>query len=68
MLKKYVKELLTPAVKFLAFMFNDVYYKQVDVVAMGSPLEPTLSNLLLVYCKSKWLENCTQQQKAAVLP
>ena len=47
-------------------MFNNVYYKQVGV-AMGSPLEPTPSNLFLVYCKSKWLVDCPQQQKAAVL-
>ena len=30
-------------------MFNDVYYKQVDGVAMWLPLGPTLANLLLVY-------------------
>ena len=44
-------------------MFNDVYYKQVDGVAMWLPLGPTLANLLLVYQKSKWLENCPAQFK-----
>ena len=63
MLKKHVKELLTQAVKSSAFMFNDVYYKQVDGVAIGSPLGPTLANLFLVYYESKWLENCPQQFK-----
>ena len=63
MLKKHVKELLTHAVKSSTFMFNDVYYKQVDGVAMGSPLGPTLANLFLVYYESKWLENCPQQFK-----
>ena len=41
---KHLKELLTPAVKSSTFMFNDVYYKQVDGIAMGSPLGPTLAN------------------------
>ena len=31
---KHLKELLTPAVKSSTFMFNDVYYKQVDGIAM----------------------------------
>ena len=44
-------------------MFNDVYYKQVDGVAMGSPLGPTLANFFLVYYESKWLQNCPKQFK-----
>ena len=44
-------------------MFNVVYYRQVDRVAMGSPLGPTLANLCLVYFESKWLEDCQQQFK-----
>ena len=48
--------------------FNEVqllllYYKQVDGVAMGSPLGLTLVNLFLVYYESKWLENFPQQFK-----
>ena len=61
---KHLKELLTPAVKSSTFMFNDVYYKQVDGIAMGSPLGPTLANLLLVYYESKWLEDSPQQFKS----
>ena len=63
MLKKYVKELLTHVIKSLTFMFNDIYYKEVDRVAMGSPLGPTLINLFSVYYESKWLEDCPQQFK-----
>ena len=37
LLKKHVKESLTRAVKSSTYMFNDVYYKQVGGVAMGSP-------------------------------
>ena len=32
-------------VKSSTFMFNDVYYKQVNGVAMGPPLGPALINL-----------------------
>ena len=53
MLKKHVKELLTLAAKSSTFMFNDVYYKQVEGVAMGSLLGSTLMNLFLVYYESK---------------
>ena len=37
------------------FMFNDVYYYQVDGVAVGSSFRPTLDNLFLIYYESKWL-------------
>ena len=57
MLKEFVKELLTHAVKSPTFKFNDVYCKQVNGVAMGSPLGLTLANLFLVYYESKWLED-----------
>ena len=63
MLKKHVKELPTHAVKYSIFMFNDVYYKQVEGVAMEPPLGPTLADLFLVYYESKWLEDFPQQFK-----
>ena len=44
-------------------LFNNLYCKQVDGVAMGSPLGPTLANLFVVYYESKWLENCQPQFK-----
>ena len=49
MLKRHFKQPLTFSVKSSCFLFNDFYYKQVDGVAMGSPLGPTLANLFLVY-------------------
>ena len=59
MLKWNFEKLLTCSVKSSRFLFSD--YKQVDGVAMGSQLVPTLANLLLVYYKYKWLENCPLQ-------
>ena len=61
LLKKDFKQLLTLAVKSSCFVFNNVYYQQVDGVAMGSPLGPTLGNLFLVNYDSKWLKECPVQ-------
>ena len=63
MLKRHFKQLLTPAVKSSCFVFNYIYYRQIDGVAMGSPLGPTFANLFLVYYEHKWLENCPLQFK-----
>ena len=52
------KELLTLAVSESYFVFNGKCYKQVDGVAMGSPLGPTLANAFLCYHEKNWLENC----------
>ena len=35
------------------FSFDDVMYRQVDGVAMGSPLGPILANIFCGYCESK---------------
>ena len=39
-------------------MFDGEYYRQIDGVAMGSPLGPTLANVFLGYHESQWLSNC----------
>ena len=43
------------------FLFNSVYYKQIDGVTMGSPLGPTLANLFLTYYKDRRFDNCPLQ-------
>ena len=40
------------------FMFNNKYYKQVDGVAIGSPLGPALANIFMCSFESKWLRDC----------
>ena len=60
MLKRQFKQLITLSVKLSCFLLNDTY-KQIDGVAMGCPLGPTLANLFLVYNEHKWLENCPLQ-------
>ena len=43
--------------------FYGKLYKQVDEVAMGSPLGPTLTNAFLVYFEQKWSQNCPSDFK-----
>ena len=51
------KELLSLARKESYFIFNRQLYKQVDGVAMGSPLGPTLANAFLVHFEKNCLQN-----------
>ena len=61
MLKCHFKQLLMLLVKSSFSFFNGVYYKQIDSVAIGSPLGPTLANIFLTYCEDSWLDNCPIQ-------
>ena len=47
MLKRYFKQLIILSVKPSCLLFNDLYQKHIDVIAMGSYLGPTLANLFL---------------------
>lgn len=39
------------------FSFNDRIYDQIDGVALGSPLAPTLANLFMGHREKSWLES-----------
>ena len=56
--KTEFKELLSLATKDSHFIFDGTLYKQIDGVAMGSPLDPTLTNAFLVYHEKNWSEHC----------
>ena len=56
--KTEFKELLSLATKDSHFIFDGTLYKQIDGVAMGPSLGPTLANAFLVYPKENWLEHC----------
>ena len=56
--KPEFKELLSLATKDSYFIFDGTLYKQIDGVAMDSPLGPTLANAFLVYHEKNWLEHC----------
>ena len=57
------KELLSLPTKESYFVFNGQLYKQVDGVAMGSPLGPTLANNFLVHFEKNCLRNCPSDFK-----
>ena len=46
------------ATKESHFIFNEILYKQIDGVAMGSPLGPTRTNVFLCFHVKKWFEQC----------
>ena len=55
--------LLTVATKESFFMFNNKFYKQIDGVAMGSPLGPALANIFMCSFENKWLKDCPHSLK-----
>ena len=44
-------------------MFNNKFYKQIDGVAMGSPLGPALGNIFMCNFENKWLKDCPHSLK-----
>ena len=59
--KSEFRSLLQFAVKDNLILFNGKYYIQIDGVAMGSPLGPTLANIFLCHWEEIWLEKCPLQ-------
>ena len=56
--KYYFHYLLTICMSESLVLFDREYYKQIDGVAMGSPLGPTFANIFLCFYEQIWLENC----------
>ena len=56
--RKEIFEMLSLTTKESIILFDNIYYSQVDGVAMGSPLGPTLANVFLCHHERKWLEDC----------
>lgn len=55
--------LLGFAVKGMVFQFDSKLFEQIDGVAMGSPLGPTLANAFLAHYEQKWLAECPRDFK-----
>ena len=54
--KRDLFKLLETATSKSFFIFDSILYKQVDRVAMGSPLGPTLANTFLCHYEKEWLD------------
>ena len=52
------RNLLSMATKQSLFTFNNKFYKQIDGMAMGSPLRPALANIFVCSFENKWLKDC----------
>ena len=56
--KKQITEMLSLTTKESIILFDMVFYTQVDGVAMGSPLGPSIANAFLCFHETKWLNDC----------
>ena len=61
--KSDLLKLLETATSESSFIFDFLLYKQIDGVAMGSPLGPTLANAFLCHYEKEWLDNCPSHFK-----
>ena len=64
--RKDLHELLKIATTESSFIVDNKLYKQIDGVAMGSPLDPTLANAFLCRYEKIWLNECPSQFKPVV--
>ena len=65
-MKDYFHDLVTICMSESLVLFDGEYYKQIDGVAMGSPLGPTFENIFLCFYEQIWLENCPVEFKPVV--
>jgi len=64
--KNDLLSLLDLATSDSSFIFDKAFYKQIDGVAMGSPLGPTLANAFLCHYEKLWLDKCPLEFKPIV--
>ena len=62
--KNQFNKLLRAALNNNFFLFDGIVYKQVDGVAMGSPLCPTLANAFLAHYEQIWFNDCPDEFKS----
>ena len=54
---------MSTAAKESSFIFDNSSYRQIDGVAMGFPLDPTLENAFLCHYEKEWLDSCSVEFK-----
>ena len=64
--RKDLHDLLKLAKTESLFIFDNKLYTQIDGVAMGSPLGPTLANAFLCHYEKMWINECPSQFKPLV--
>ena len=64
MKKSEFKGLLSLATKELYFAFNKTLYKQIERVAMESPLGPSLVNTFLAHHEQDCLDSCPLEYRS----
>ena len=64
--KEYFHELLSICMSESLVLFDGEFYKQIDGVAMGSPLGSTLANIFFCFHKRIWLDNCPVESKLVI--
>ena len=55
-------ELMEMATSSVEFIFNDIMHGQIDGVAMGSPLGPSLANIFVGYYESKLFQTTSKPE------
>ena len=55
-------ELMEMATSCVEFSFNDIMHRQIDGVAMGSPLGPALANIFVGYYESKLFQTTSKPE------
>ena len=56
--KNEFRKLLDSITSNTFFIFNSMYYKQLDGLAMGSPLSAALANVFLCFHEKTWIDEC----------
>ena len=64
--KDSFREMLTFTMTEPLILFDSEYYKQLDGVAMGSPLGPSFANIFLCVHKILWLEQCPPEFRPVI--
>ena len=62
-IKNQFEKLLRAALSNNYFLFAGIIYEQIDGVAMGSPLGPSLANAFLAHYEQIWLNYCPDEFK-----